>query len=237
MVRRRSLVGFMLLFGCLAPRLVAAQVTIVPDTSRVIYVTGRASSVADPDIATISLGVWVADADAKRAKSSADSTISKIVSLATGLGVRDTDLKAASVNIEPRYDSDNPTRLRGYEVTRSVTIVLRNLASLDGLLDGAVQAGANRDFDIRLASSKAEDLKREAVTRALADAKAQASAAAESLGVRVGGVRSINLSGDAGRASSGSAATVAQYSAAKFLPGMIRIDVEIAVIFMIEDRR
>jgi hypothetical protein len=219
-----------------APTATRAQINIVPDTSRIIYATGRASASAVPDTATVSLGVWVADADAKRAKASADAAVAKIVSLAQSLGVREGDLKTAAVNIEPRYDPDNPTKLRGYEVTRSVTIVLRDLAMLDAMLDGAVVAGANRDFDIGLTSSRYEELKREATVQALADARTQADTAADQLGVRVVGVRSIDLRGDASRQSTVSYAA-ATYSSAKFLPGMIRIDVDVTVVFMIDDRR
>jgi uncharacterized protein YggE len=222
-----------LVVGTLMPA--PAQITFVPDTSRVIHATGRASSSAEPDTATVSLGVWVADADAKRAKAAADAAVAKIVSLAQTLGVGDNDLKTAAVNIEPRYDTDNPTRLRGYEVTRSVIIVLRDLPALDALLDGAVLAGANRDFDIRLTSSRSDELKRDATLRALADARTQAETAADQLGVRVVGVRSIDLRGDASRQSSASYA-VSTYSSAKFLPGMIQLDVEISVVFMIDDR-
>ena len=80
-------------------------------------------------------------------------------------------------------------------MTRSVTVVLKQLESLDLLLDGAVQAGANRDFDIELTSSRADELKPEATAQALADARAQANAAAEQLGVKVVSVRSIDLEG------------------------------------------
>ena len=89
-----------------------AQITFVPDTSRVIRATGRAAISTAPDVATVTLGIWVADSDARRAKASVDSIVGKVVSLAKGLKVGDSDLRTAAVNIEPRSDPDNPTRLR-----------------------------------------------------------------------------------------------------------------------------
>lgn len=217
-----------------------AQVTFVPDTSRIIRATGRASISVAPDTATVMLGVWIADADARRAKAAVDSAIAGIVAVARGLKVADVDLRTAAVNIEPRADRDNPTRLRGYEVTRSVTIVLRHLESLDALLDGAVQAGANSDFAVELTSSRAVELRREAVAQALSDARTQANAAAEQLGVRVTSVRSIDLEG-ANRLITTTSATAFSYSSgqplARFLPGIIRVNVEIPVVFVIDDRR
>ncbi len=217
----------------------SAQVTFVPDTGRVIHATGRATTAVAPDIATVSLGVWVADSEARRAKGAVDAVVAKVVSLARSLKVGESDLSTGAVNIEPRYDPDNPTRLRGYEVTRSVTVVLRELGSLDALLDGAVQAGANRDFDVELTSSRAEELRRDAVVRALADARTQANVAAEQLGVRVVGVRSIHLSSSGGQGNFMASTTsyVSGQAPARFLPGVIRIAVEIPVVFLIVDRR
>jgi uncharacterized protein YggE len=213
--------------------------TFVPDTSRVVRATGRASITTVPDVAMVTLGVRVTDADARRAKTSVDAIISKIVSLAKGLKVPDGDLRTAAVNIEPRSDPENPTRSRGYEVTRSITVVLKRLEDLDALLDGAVQAGANSDFDVELTSSRAEELRREATTQALADARAQANVAAEQLGVRVVGVRSIDLEGAnrQGMVNASMASYATGVPTARFLPGLIRINVEIPVVFMIDDRR
>lgn len=236
----RAAVAAPFALGLLAAAPARAQVTVVPDTSRVIRTTGHASIEVAPDMATVTLGVWVGDADAKRAKTAVDATVAKIVALARSLKVADGDLKTAAVNIAPRYDMENPTRFRGYDVTRSVTIVLRQIDSLDPLLDGAVQAGANRDFEVDLSTSKEEELKREAVTKALANARTQANTAAEQMGVRVTGVRSIDLEGASRQGlvqTSRSLAVSSGPAPARFLPGSITVTADIPVVFTIEDRK
>jgi uncharacterized protein YggE len=139
-------------------------------------------------------------------------------------------------SVEPRYDPEHVTRLLGFEVTRSITVTLRDLAKLDALLDGAVQAGANRNFDVSVSTSQEERLRKEALQKALDDARVQASFAAERLGVRLGVVRSINLTSGGGtiNTSVASAQTFGSPSA-KFLPGVIRISASVSVDFTLQD--
>ena len=210
-----------------------AQVTILPDATRTVSVTGRGSVTAAPDTASAEVGVSVVDPDARRAKAAVDASVAKIVSLARSLGIADESVTTTAVNIEPRYDENNPARLRGYEVAQSVTVVVKDLAKLDSFLDGAVQAGANRNFDVSLTSSRETALKRQALTLALQAAKEQAEAAAQQLGVRLGGVRNINLNPTSGY-SAVSSARVAVAQGARFLPGTIKIDADVSVVFLID---
>jgi uncharacterized protein YggE len=210
-----------------------AQVTIVPDTSRTIHVTGRSTVSASPDTATVELGVFADDASPKKAKAVVDQVIGRILVAARDLGVPETVVRTAAVNVEPRYADEQQTKMLGYEATRTITVVLRDITKLEALLDGAVAAGANRNFDVQLTSSKQEQLRQEALEVAVDAAKAQAQAIVQRLGARLGPVRSINLE----KAPTNvlySAARVAANSA-RFLPGDIKVDAEVSLTFMLED--
>jgi uncharacterized protein len=224
--------------GLLAAPFAAAgqqQINFVPDTSRIVSVTGRGSVTVDPDVASAEVGVSAVDADARKAKAAVDASVSKIVSLAKGLGIRADGLKTSAVNIEPRYDENNRARLRGYEVTQSVTATLHDLTKLDAFLDGAVQAGANRNFNVTLSSSREAALKQQALRLAIDAAKEQADSAARQLNVRLGPVRSINLNSASGNAALRTA-SLAAVESARFLPGTIEIDANVSVVFVIEDQ-
>jgi uncharacterized protein YggE len=210
-----------------------AQVTIVPDTSRTIHVTGRSTVSASPDTATVELGVFADDPSPKKAKAVVDEVIRKIVVVARDLGVADTSVRTAAVNVEPRYADEQQTKFLGYEATRTITVVLRDISKLDDLLDGAVAAGANRNFDVQLTSSKQEQLRQEALEAAVDAAKAQAQAIVQKLGARLGPVRTINLE-KAPATVLYSAARVAANSA-RFLPGDLKIDAEVSLTFILED--
>jgi uncharacterized protein YggE len=223
-----------MIFG--VARASTAQPAFPPDTTRTVSVTGRGSVTAVPDTASADVGVSVVDPDARKAKAAVDATVAKIVSLAKGLGVAEADLRTAAVNIEPRYDENNHARLRGYEVSQSVTAVIHDLTKLDAFLDGAVQAGANRDFNVTLSSSREVALRQQALRLAIDAAKEQADAAARQLNVRLGAVRSINLNPVSyGGVSLASARAVGSDSA-RFLPGTLKIDADVSVVFLIEDR-
>jgi uncharacterized protein len=232
---RLALTGVLATCGAASPA--AAQVTIVPDTTRAIHVTGSGAVTALPDTATVQVGVAALDSDARKAKATVDAAIGRILALAASLGLQSDSVKSTALNVEPRYERDSDTRLRGYEVTRSVTAVVRDLSKLDALLDGAVQAGANNNFDIEVTSSKTAELQRDALRRALEDARAQADLAAKQLGVRVGAVRSINLNNPGSSLQSMTVNATVGFgtSAAKFHPGTIRVAVQAAVSFFIED--
>jgi uncharacterized protein YggE len=218
-----------------APVSIAQTTILTPDTSKTVSVTGHGSVSTVPDTASADVGVSIVDSDARKAKAAVDATVAKILSVAKGLGVAEVDLRTAAVNIEPRYDEKDRTRLRGYEVTQSVTATIHDLSKLDSFLDGAVQAGANRDFNVTLSSSREAALKQQALKLAIDAAKEQADAAARQLNVRLGAVRSINLNtGNYGQASLASRVSVSDSS--RFLPGTITIDANVGVVFLIEDR-
>ena len=210
---------------------VSAQMTLVPDTARAVYVTGRGAVSIAPDTARVDLGVYALDVDLSRAKSRADDVMGRLVALSLSLGIAEGDLNAASVYVSPRYDEKDALILVGYEVTRSLTATLRDLSKLEALFDGAIKAGANRDFDVTLSSSKEPELRKEALAKALEDAKAQAAFVAARLGVTIGGVRSVNLD----KSSSAMYSAFMVSRSETFLPGEVRVEVEAAVTFYLKD--
>lgn len=233
-VTRSLVVVALILFAGPFTAAAQQQINFVPDTSRVVTVTGRGLVTVDPDRASANVGVSMVDPDARKAKAAVDASVSKIVTLARGLGIGADGLKTSAINIEPRYDENNHARLRGYEVTQSVTATIHDLTKLDGFLDGAVQAGANRDFSVTLSSSREGELKQQALRLAIDAAKQQADAAARQLNVRLGAVRSINLNPGSGYTALRSA-SVSAVEAARFLPGTIEVEADVSVVFFIED--
>jgi uncharacterized protein YggE len=209
-----------------------AQITIVPDPARTIHVTGHGALSVAPDTATITVGVFARDTDLKKAKGTVDGAIQKIIAIGERLQVQPGDLKTSRLNVNPQYESEGAQRFVGFDVTRSATFVLRDIARLEPLLDAAIDAGANRDFDVELASSRESQVKQDALTRALTDARAQAEHAAGTLGLHVGAVRSVTLN-----KAAATYATASNYAipGARFLPGQIKIDAEASVSFLLED--
>lgn len=209
-----------------------AQIAFIPDTSQRISVDGLGEASGQPDIATVSLGVYALEKDLEQAKDQVDGVMARLLDLAADLGVETADLKTSAVSVYPEYTQEDVPTFRGYEVTRSLTVELRDLTKLDELFDGAVKAGANRDFGVVIDSSQREELAREATRRAIQAAKRQAAEAAKQLGVTLAGVRSVTVNPP----------SVSTYSAASygpgegfFLPGEVTVAEKVSVVFLLED--
>jgi uncharacterized protein YggE len=212
-----------------------AQQVFKPDTTRTVSVTGRGSVTAVPDTASADVGVSVVDSDARKGKASVDASVARILSLARGLGIPEADVKTAAVNIWPRFDDTNRSHAREYEISQTVTVVIRDLSRLDEFLDGAVQAGANRDFNVTLSSSREVEWRQQAMKLAIDAAKVQAEAAARQLNLRLGAVWTITVNPTPGFVPL-SLARAAAADAPRFLPGTLKVEADVAVVFLIEDR-
>jgi uncharacterized protein YggE len=82
-------------------------------------------------------------------------------------------------------------------VSRQVEIELKDLDKLGALLERAVDAGVNQVGDPMLDSSRRKDLEREAMTKAVEDARLNAEALARAAGAKLGAVRTLSASGSA----------------------------------------
>jgi uncharacterized protein YggE len=101
--------------------------------------------------------------------------------------------------VQPDYrwnDKDSQRVLLGYVVNRQIEVELRDLDQLGALLERAVTAGANQIGEARLDSIKRKELERDALARAVADARLNAEALARAAGVALGPVRTLSASAE-----------------------------------------
>ena len=93
------------------------------------------------------------------------------------------------LQVQPEYrwnEKDSQRVLLGYVVSRQIEVELRDLDQLGALLERAVTAGVNQVGDARLDSSHRKDLERDALGRAVADARLNAEALAKAAGAQLG---------------------------------------------------
>lgn len=113
-----------------------------------------------------------------------------------------------------------------------MTVTLRQLTRLDELLNAAIDAGANRIDRITLETRKEKDLKDQALTLAIDDAKMQASRIAVGLGVKIGKVHKVT--GDEGPYVNLVSSTINGLSGETYKPAKIKISVAIAVVYQLD---
>lgn len=164
---------------------------------RTITVEGKGEVASVPDMAVIVAGVATTEPTVADAIDKNNRAVGSVLSLARNSGVAEKDLQTAGFSVSPRYDRENAGKVAGYSVTNRVQIRFREMDKLGALLDGLIEAGANRIDRVAFSIDDPESVKREARRRAMADAGQRAELYAEEAGGRLGPVISVeeNVSG------------------------------------------
>jgi uncharacterized protein YggE len=188
-----ALVMLLALTGCAALGVVptAAPAPIQsPAPTNSITVNGIGRANGSPDIAYIQLGVDIANSDIGQAVGEANRTMDAVTEALKGMGVASEDLQTAGFNVwtEEVYDpvAGGPTGDRLYHVSNQLRVVVRDLSSIEGLLDDALGAGANNINGLTFSIEDTSGLIDNARADAVADAQTRAEHLAAQMGVTLG---------------------------------------------------
>lgn len=167
--------------------------TPLPDAPHVVT-NGEGKATAKPDLANISISARYRNANGATAKQSVDRSIDAFLEIAPGFGLTPDDITASDVSVSEDIDYDTHDRRisNGFMASREVKLKLRNLDRLGALLDAALAAGVNEIGNVSFESSREDQLRLEARTKAIADAREKASGLATAFGGSLGPVYSIN---------------------------------------------
>lgn len=171
----------------------SAQTRLLEQISdaRLIEVSGEASVNVKPDFARVTLGVTTTGKDARDAMSANAKSVDAFISLIRAEGVAAADIQTSSLSVSPQFS--NPTQaspaaqtIIGYSVSNMVTVTVRDLSRLGGLIDKAVGAGANAMYGISYGENDPGATLDKARPLAVADARRKAEIYADAAGARVG---------------------------------------------------
>lgn len=166
---------------------------------RSVAVNGVGEVRAEPDRATVNLGIESRKPKLEEARAEVNRGVDAVLKLMTELKIDPKHVRTTRINVQPEYDWNNQGRERallGYYVSRQVEIDLRNLDQLGTLMERALSIGVNQVGEPQLDSSRRRDLEREALAKAVADARLNAEALAKAAGAKVGSPRRIAASSD-----------------------------------------
>jgi len=167
---------------------------------RTVTVSGSGEVAAEPDLAHVTLGVEARKPTMAEARAAVATTVDRVLALTRDLRIDPKLVNATRVQVQPEYswnEKDRKRVLLGYIVSRQVQVELRDLEQLGPLLERAVDAGVNQVNDPVLESSRRKSLEREAMAKAVEDARLNAETLARAAGVRLGPVRALNGSSSA----------------------------------------
>lgn len=173
------------------------QTSRAGNVSDTIAVSGTGTVLVKPDIAVADIAISVEGATAKAAQDQANVKSKSVVDYLKKSDVKEADIKTSGYNIYPQYDYANgSSRIRGYQVTQSLTVKIRDMDEANTILDGVVSAGANQVNGLRFEVDKPDKVKAEARKKAIADANTKAEELRDDLGIQLGKIVSFSESGD-----------------------------------------
>ena len=182
----------------------AADPTTTTDT---VSVTGTGSVDAVPDRAEVSAGVETRAATAKAALTANGAAMQNVIVALRANGGK--DVTTQTVSLSSAYGDNG--QANGF-VASNVASAEMSLDRAGALIDAAVAAGANTIYGPSLSRSDADALYRQALAKAVDDAKARAEILAKSAGRSLGRVTAIAESGSAAPVPYAAKASAAQDS-------------------------
>ncbi len=171
------------------PDLAGAQDAPEGDT---ITVTGVGSVEVVPNEAQMSFGVETRAPTAKAAVAANADAMRKVLNALRQ--ARGREIATEWVSVYPV--TNDMGAVDGYSASNSVSATA-NIDDAAGLIDAAAEAGANQISGPGLSSSNAEALYRQALGKAVAEARARAEVLAKAAGRSLGEIEAISESGAA----------------------------------------
>jgi uncharacterized protein len=110
-----------------------------------ISVTGEATVSVPPDMAEIDGGVTSDAKTARDAIEANNAAMGKVLLALKGAGIAEKDFQTSRLSLQPRYapNRGDPSPVVGYHASNRVTVRLRDITKVGGVIDTLVGAGAN----------------------------------------------------------------------------------------------
>lgn len=171
---------------------------VTPSTPQIVTI-GTAEARVTPDRATILIGLRSHATTAAQAGADNARRQRGVLDTLRALGLQSDQLSTLNFTVSPEIQyapsGDSPPRVTGYAVTNVVRVDVRKLDDVGRLIDAALTKGANQISDLQFFSSKADSVRRVALSMAVANARADADALARAAGGSLGSLIELASTG------------------------------------------
>lgn len=208
------------------------------DALRVLTVTGEGRVSSAPDMATVNLGVQREARDAGAAMAAASEAAAAVLETLEAAGIEARDIQTTRIGLDPRYarQTDNsPPRITGYVASNDLSVRVRDLGALGGVLDAVVAQGANAFRGLSFGVQDSTDLGRAAREAAVSDAVARAETLAGAAGVTLGPIQSMAEAGGAFVPQPMMRGAMMAEAAVPVAQGEIDVTAQVTIVFAIAD--
>ena len=188
-----------LLAAAVAATLLATP-ALADDFPSAISVSGEATISAAPDLAQIDAGVANDAKTAKEASDANNAAMNKVLAALKGAGIAEKDYQTSRLSLQPQYGqnkSTGATPVVGFRASNRVTVKIRDVTKVAGIIDTLVGSGANDIGNISFEVTQASKLLDDARVQAVADARRKAEIYAKATGVTLGAPLSVSEGGAA----------------------------------------
>lgn len=212
-----------------------------------VAVHGEANEEVTPDVFPLELTLSSTSKDAAGTQARIESLAGKILEIANGMKVADADLTVANMTISPQYDYDDDDGkqiFQGNEYKRQIKLRFHALERMRNFISALPQDDALRIQTGAFQASRQEEIKRELMGKAIANARATAEALAAGVGRKLGPVHTIsNRSLNVGYSEATPLGSVAVTGTrALMAPGVvglregrITLDQDVYIVYALED--
>lgn len=186
----------LLLVPTLALLAMAVSAQQVPAGVSLVTATGAAEAKAEPDMATIRIGVETQGKTAKEAQAGASALANRLVAAAMKIVPDKKAYQTSDLSLYPEYSQNDgglvPPKLVGYRARNVLTLRLDDVTRVGLLVDAVTEAGATNVDSIAFGLKDDKPARRQALVDAVREARAKAEAMAEGLGLKIAAVYSID---------------------------------------------
>lgn len=204
-----------------------------------ITVSGTGEVAAVPDKATVMLGVTTEAEEAAVAMRENSEAMAAVMARLAALGIAERDMQTSSLSLSPRWEPPRPMesapRITGFVASNMLTVELRDLDALGGVLDAALGDGANTLGGLRFGISDDSELMDAARRAAVADAAGKARVLAEAAGVTLGPIEEIVEGGGIGVPMPQARMEMAMADAVPVAPGELTIAISVTMTWGIAE--
>ena len=168
-----------------------------------LTVIGTASVAVQPDMARVSVGVESKAATVEEASAANALTVNAVIEALQAAGVAQDDLSTENyyVGMEYNYSSFGDPEVKGYNVSNTLNVIIRDMDKIGAVIDAAIAAGANQVYGVTFLSTQEKDAHDEALALAVQEGMRKASLLAMAAGRQLGTLEAMEESGSYSYAS------------------------------------
>lgn len=216
-----------------------ATPALADDFPSAISVSGEANISVAPDLAQIDAGVANDAKTAKEASDANNAAMGKVLLALKGAGIAEKDYRTSRLSLQPQYGQNKSTGASpvvGFRASNRVTVKIRDVTKVAGIIDALVGAGANDIGNISFEVTQASKLLDDAREQAVADARRKAEIYAKATGVTLGAPLSVTEGGAPVPLFKARMATAPMAATAAVAPGEETLSVTVNVSWAIKPK-